>query len=410
MRRNRNSLGVAISTAWLLFAVPAHAGGLYLSTFGTPSMGTASAGANAIAHDASTAFHNPAGMTRLDDHQALMGLAPGFSTVEFDPDADTPTPGNDGNDQGGLVPISSSSYVHKLSERWRLGFNLFSVSGAALNPNDRWTGQNEVTKLSLFSLSFIPTVAVRLTDWLSVGAGAAVSYGKVDMQLRLPIGPDPTIKLEDLEDWEVAPLASLLLEPCDGLRIGVLYQGETDFELDGDVEIPVGAGSPGINLELPLAQAVRTSLYWDATDAVALLVSGGWEDWSTAKELPISAGGVSGAIPLEFQDTWYAAAGVHYRASEKWVLKTGFRYDSSALADRDRTTAFPIDRILTFGVGGSYDWSEKLNIGVNFSWADLGTSSVDTAFVHGSYEKNDLFLFGLSFSWKKLPWSGRGTF
>jgi len=64
-----------------LLAGSSHAGGLYLRTFGDPSMGTASAGANAVAEDASTAQTNPAGMTRLDDHQILSGLAPGFSTV-----------------------------------------------------------------------------------------------------------------------------------------------------------------------------------------------------------------------------------------------------------------------------------------------------------------------------------------
>ncbi len=44
------------------------AGGLYLNEFATPSMGVAGAGQEAVANDSSTnfAFHNPAGMTRLD--------------------------------------------------------------------------------------------------------------------------------------------------------------------------------------------------------------------------------------------------------------------------------------------------------------------------------------------------------
>jgi long-chain fatty acid transport protein len=44
----------------------ARAGGLYLNEFATPSMGTAGAGAQAWADNASTAFFNPAGMTQLD--------------------------------------------------------------------------------------------------------------------------------------------------------------------------------------------------------------------------------------------------------------------------------------------------------------------------------------------------------
>ena len=50
---------------------PARAGGLYIQEFATPSQGTA--GAGAAARDASAALHNPAGMTRLDGHQAMAG-------------------------------------------------------------------------------------------------------------------------------------------------------------------------------------------------------------------------------------------------------------------------------------------------------------------------------------------------
>ena len=48
------------------------AGGLYLQEFATPSMGVASAGAEAVCTDASTSFHNPAGMTRLKDNEFML--------------------------------------------------------------------------------------------------------------------------------------------------------------------------------------------------------------------------------------------------------------------------------------------------------------------------------------------------
>jgi long-chain fatty acid transport protein len=79
----------------LFLAIPcvSSAGGLYLNEFGTPSMGVAGAGANAVASDASTSFHNAAGMTRIKGHQ-LMGTAGVLkATVKFDPDADTPISG-----------------------------------------------------------------------------------------------------------------------------------------------------------------------------------------------------------------------------------------------------------------------------------------------------------------------------
>jgi long-chain fatty acid transport protein len=397
----------AFALAGLLLADSSQAGGLYLSTFGTPSQGAASAGASAIADDASTAFYNQAGMTRLDDHQLVGGLSPGFGVIEFDAESDTPRGGGDGGNQGGFLPITSNQYVHKLSDRWRLGLSLISISGASLDPKNDWAGRNELAEISLFSLTLFPSIAVRVTDWLSVGGGAAITYGRLDLRIRLPIPTEPGVQLKGLDDWEVAPMASVLFELTPKLRLGVAYQGESSFDLEGKAELE--KSDSHIAMKLPLAQAVRGSVYWDVSDRVALLGSAGWEDWSVAKTLPINVAGQSTSLPLEFRDTWYVAGGVHYRVCDTWTLQTGFRYDSSALKDGDRTTAIPSDRVWSLGVGGLHDWSENLRLGFSFLWTSLGDAPVDTNFVDGKYRRNDLFLFGLNLSWKKLPWSGKAT-
>ena len=109
-----------------LAAGPAWAGGLYLNEFGTPTMGTAGAGASALAENASTAFHNAAGMTRLDGTELM--ITGGFLSVsaEFDPAPDTPVPGSDGGDAGGPAPLLGLFYVRPLSEKWTFGINSVS--------------------------------------------------------------------------------------------------------------------------------------------------------------------------------------------------------------------------------------------------------------------------------------------
>ena len=54
----------------------AQGAGLILYEINSPLTGTASAGWAALAEDASTAFTNPAGMTRLDRSQLLVGAQP----------------------------------------------------------------------------------------------------------------------------------------------------------------------------------------------------------------------------------------------------------------------------------------------------------------------------------------------
>jgi long-chain fatty acid transport protein len=92
-------------------------GGLYLeSEFGTPSMGSAGAGAEAEAWDASTAWHNPAGMTRITGNELMLTGGIGYSRVKFDTDFVLPAIGEgNGGNSGGCFPLGGLFYVHSLS-------------------------------------------------------------------------------------------------------------------------------------------------------------------------------------------------------------------------------------------------------------------------------------------------------
>ncbi len=84
----------------------AHAsGGASAVEQGTARSGVASAGQAASANDASTAFFNPAGMTRLDRSQVTLGTQFVKVKVVFDADAATKAAfgDNDGGDAGGCV-------------------------------------------------------------------------------------------------------------------------------------------------------------------------------------------------------------------------------------------------------------------------------------------------------------------
>ena len=116
----------ALSLGLLLVAggySSAGAGGLYLNEFATPSMGVAGAGAEAVAMDASTnfAFHNPAGMTRLEGHEIQLGAGILEGKTKFDRDSDTPFDGGNGGDQAGLAPLLGSHGVYSVSDDLKLG-------------------------------------------------------------------------------------------------------------------------------------------------------------------------------------------------------------------------------------------------------------------------------------------------
>jgi long-chain fatty acid transport protein len=377
-------------------------------------MGTAGAGALAWGKDASSAIHNPAAMTRLDGHELMLGLAPGYGIVKFDKDSDSPVAGNNGGNQSGLVPLLSSAYVHKLSDRFRFGFGTFSMSGASLDPKNDWAGRNELLKIQLFTLTFMPTLAVRATDWLSLGAGPMITYANLEWKLDSPLGDDRKIKLDKFDDWGGAAFVGVLLEPSDDVRVGVVYQSETKLNLDGRTKLPIGVEA-NTKLELPLPQAVRLDVYWQVTEDLALLAGADWEDWSAAKTVPLSTSAGSAKVPLGFKDTFKVRGGVHYRVDPKWLLQAGASYDSSALNTSDRIAALPIDRQIRVGIGALHEWSESTRVGFGFEWLNLGDGNIDkpgpigTGLI-GSYKQNDIFFFVVNVNFSDLPWSHLGTF
>ncbi len=180
--------GVATSfvISTLSLVSPAHAGGLYLLEFAVPNTGTAGAGANAKADDASTVTTNPAGMTRLKGNALSLGAGLLIPSTEFDSDPATSISGGDGGEQGSPAPILSAFYVHSLSDDLKLGMSLISFSGAALDPNNDWVGRFFIQEIEFLTLSVNPSVAYRINDRLSIGAGAIITYGTMDFTLAAP--------------------------------------------------------------------------------------------------------------------------------------------------------------------------------------------------------------------------------
>ncbi|MEE8493318.1 MAG: outer membrane protein transport protein, partial [Nitrospirales bacterium] len=227
----------SLACAWALMLVmlagPSWAGGLYLSEYGSPSMGVAGAGAQAVAADAATAFHNPAGMTRLDSNQLMLTGGFLYGSVKFDAVDNTPIAGGDGGDAGGFAPILGTYYAHRVTNRLSLGASLVSITGAALEYDDGWAGRELVTKIELLSVTLIPVIAYRITDRLSVGAGPLITYGKLDIRVALPsplpVGSEAKI---DGDDVAFGFTASTLFELTERTRFGVYYQSKIDLDFD----------------------------------------------------------------------------------------------------------------------------------------------------------------------------------
>jgi long-chain fatty acid transport protein len=333
---------VALSPLWLGAGV-VQAGGLYLNEFATPSMGTAGAGGEAWGNDASTAFafHNPAGMTRLEGHQLSLGIGLGKGSTEFDANGNTPFGGGNGSDAAGLVPLLGSHGVLSLTEDLKLGFSVFSVAGAALDYKNNWAGRYQNQDVSILTVTANPTIAYQVTDWLSVAGGVMVTYADLDFKLAVPPGGAGNAKI-DGDDITHGFNFGAMFDLSPQTRIGVIYVSEQEIDFDGNLKVNPAGINVGSTTSLNLAQAVRVGGYHEIDDQWAILGTVGWEDWSTMDSLFVNA---------------------HYKPVDDWLLQAGVTYDTSPVDAKDRTADMPIDRQIRFALGAQHQLSETMTVG-----------------------------------------------
>src|SRR3990172_5351771 len=152
----------------------AQRGGLMLYEIGSPEVGLAAAGWAARAQDAATAFTNPAGMTKLERSQLLVGTQLIFPSIHFNVKSGTDGflgPSGETGNAGIITPRLSGFYVHKLSDKWRLGVSMVSYFGLGIDYGDAWAGRYYLQKALLLTAALVPAAAYKVNDWLSVGAG-----------------------------------------------------------------------------------------------------------------------------------------------------------------------------------------------------------------------------------------------
>ena len=146
-----------------LFNTSAQGAGLWLYEQGTPDVCTASAGMTSRAQDAATAFANPAGMTRLQGSQLMVGVQPIYTDIKSDVDVATFGGGNGGN-AGGFVPSGGLFYVHSLSQDLKVGFSAGSYLGLGVQYNDNWAGRYFIQKEDFTTLFANGSVGYQIND------------------------------------------------------------------------------------------------------------------------------------------------------------------------------------------------------------------------------------------------------
>lgn len=412
------------------------AGGFALIEQSVTGLGNAFAGGSAIATDATTIFFNPAGLTRLPGISAVNAAYVISPSAQFKNQGSTlfsgaPLQGSEGGDAGTGIAIGNFYTAWSLSDRFKLGLGVSVPFGLVTYYKDNWVGRYQAVESRLSTININPTVAAKLTDTLSLGAGLnvqyaaatlsnAIDFGSIGRSVGLPTVPqrsDGFVKILG-EDWSVGYNLGILYEPTPTTRFGLAYRSAIDHTLRGNADFTVPTNltaltrtgrftDTGASAPLKLPDTLSLSAYHEISPRWAVMGDITWTNWSRFEELRIdydNPAQPSTIQPENWEDTFRLSAGVNYTVNKALILRTGIAYDPTPVKDEFRTARIPDGDRLWLAVGASYRPSEALSINVGYAHlfvgdAPINEGSATTGILRGEYDSS-VNIVGVQVNWQ----------
>jgi len=388
---------LAVLVVLLFTATSAMAAGFRLPEAGAKAMGMGFA-FTAQADDPSAIYFNPAGIVQLEGQNVMVGVTyirengADFSgttpltfntgTGLFDTESETQ------KDLNFFVP--NAYWTRKASPNFAYGVGIFSPFGLGQAYENRSTSifRNQVANVDIMTVVVNPTVAWKVNDVLSVGAGIDFLYGKASLSqagvVRLGAAPLDQVNIFQLDlDGDGTAWGynlGVLLTPTENIKVGASYRSSFKLDIDdADVNlweinstIPFVPPGPftaaqvfggttfdtraSTTIDLPATLALGVAYI---RDRLTLEVDLDWTFWHTFKTLAIDIRDNNGLLPdavrpEDWDDVMGINIGAEYRVTDPLALRLGFRWDPTPVPADTMSPLLPDSDRLFYCAGAGY--------------------------------------------------------
>jgi long-chain fatty acid transport protein len=428
MTTSARSLLAAVGLA-VLAASPVLASGFSIYEQGGRSMGFSGA-YTAVTDDPSAIFHNAAGIGFLEGKQFYGGGTLVMPRSNFSGSDPFPGFGVQENQQVGVLPVPALYFSHRVSSRFAWGIGLHSPYGLKTrweNP-DQFTGRYIATETSLSGFALNPTVAVRVNDKVSVGAGLDLRFSTVRLVRRVGLVNPFTLKMTDTAEvvldsdraTGVGFNVGVVAKPSPGLSLGAHYRHKVKVDYSGQAtftQIPTGypeldalvasrlPKSPAVEtaIEYPSILAFGVARDWTEWTAVADVVFFGWSSFDELRLTFPTEPSLDSVIPENYKNSWQFRTGVERRLEEGWAVRLGYHYDRTPVPTESVSPLLPDNNRHGFSLGGSWTSASKrfrADVGAWYLFlAARSTEGRNRDGYNGTYD-NSAFTIGASFGYR----------
>jgi long-chain fatty acid transport protein len=293
----------------------------------------------------------------------------------------------------GVVP--NFYFPQEITPRIHAGLGVNGPFGLETNYSRDWVGRYHAVKSKLTTINFNPTLAAKLHETVSVGAGFnamyfdaeltnAVDYGAIGALVGAPTVPqslDGFAKVTG-DTWGYGWNVGVLVTPTETFRLGLAYRSSVDIDLTGNAKFSIPAGAEGIaaatglvdtgaEADITLPATASLWAYWRFHDKRAVLGNIFWADWSKLNELRIELDtGQDAVTTTDWNDAFRYALGLSYYPSPAWTVRIGGSYEETPIPNsRLRTPRIPDANRIWATLGLTWNFSK--NFGIDLAYAHI---------------------------------------
>ncbi|MCA9664239.1 MAG: outer membrane protein transport protein [Myxococcales bacterium] len=368
-------------------------------------MGTRKNGMGAVIgrpDDPSAVYHNPAGLTMQDGIRlyASVGLAfidtdfrlrqwgNSSNYIKYPVDSEGFYPGISPAGFGAIPMLVLSSNIYKDKLYGALSFYVPNAIGIVVDDGPARYHAGTSYLIAGFATA---SLAWRVTNWLSVGAGFSLAYVRISAKRKLYpelagtnlsglLGGESDIDLVG-EDVRPGANAGILLRPFRSLTIGIAMISRIDMNLTGDVDVILGPGAPtkpGTKLSGTQATALlipwsfHFGANWDVTKYVEIGAELRYYTYSSLKEQRSKIDGINLiselVVPKDYSDSYQVSGGVLVKLPPhpQLELMAGVHWDKSPAPNRTISLDQPTFDHLGLHTGVRYRWG-RYRFGMTFA-------------------------------------------
>jgi long-chain fatty acid transport protein len=379
--------GFALS---VVTSVVVMAGGYKVPEQSLNSMGL---GAAYVAHTmgADTAYFNPANMAFMEDKQYASGAVTLAHLPENTYSLMAPYSGSSETEN---ILIPNFHYVSNAIGDFRWGVSMVAPGGLT----KRWETPFQKATAEEFTLKIVelnPSVAYKVSDNFSVGAGVRIIYSEGIVKSDSSLTGGPIVAKRDMEGDTVAFGYNLALayRPTSDINVALTYRSNVDLEEEGEAKLYVNAINPATNfydgdasVTVPLPAALNFAISKTWQDTFTLEFNYERTFWSTYKSLDFEYSTALPAFDAPLARNWNDSntfrLGATVKMDNKLTAMFGFAIDETPVPVENMGFELPDSDAKIFSMGFRYQQNENLSWGAAF----LYDSKESIALKKGAHE------------------------